>query len=282
MSTGSNSPEEPLDRRAESPQGTPPPTEAFAVPELAVAPERPRKSNWLLILLFALLAILGALLLWRSFDTAPVQNLESIGAKGYVGSWTDGQQEIQLHGSGDVQGTDDCNSLFGQWEFSDGRVHFSDFSMTEMACIIDDSNEPQPWTGWIAEADSAKLKGATLLFYSGDGTELGAMKKGKVSERPQSAPEFLGTWKSELQQIELTQEGRLAGTDGCNTISSSWKEQGGTISFSPVVSTRMDCTDPETGELIRSWILDAASGLVLEDELTIFDGSGAELGTMKR
>lgn len=277
MSNNLNGAEEPAESGAERQPA--PPTESFAAPELAVAPERPRKSNWLLILLFALLAVVGALLLWRSFDSPPVQDLSTIGAKGYVGSWTDGQQEISFGADGSVKGTDGCNSFFSEWEFRDGRAHVGNIAITEMACF-DDSNELIQ--NWIAQTNSAALKGSMLHFYGADGEELGTMEKGQASARPQTAPDFLGIWKNDLQQIELTQDGRLSGTDGCNTISSSWEEEAGAISFSPIAGTRMACTDPETGDLIRGWFMDAAAATVSDDGLIVIDANGGELGVMVR
>ncbi len=66
------------------------------------------------------------------------------------------------------------------------------------------------------------------------------------------------------------------GTDGCNRLRGSWSDDGETITFSNVASTRMACPDVDT------WLSALATGTIAGETLTVFDVSGTEIGTLER
>ena len=90
-----------------------------------------------------------------------------------------------------------------------------------------------------------------------------------------SSPE--GTWTgAEGTELELTGEGMVTGTDGCNHLGGTWEQDGDTITFSGMVGTLMACMDVDV------WLTDPATGTVDGDTMVVFNSEGAELGELQR
>ncbi len=103
-----------------------------------------------------------------------------------------------------------------------------------------------------------------------------------------AAADPAGTWGDTSMTSEpslvLSADGKLTGTDGCNRLTGSWNADehtgdhadGSPIAFADVASTRMMCQDVDT------WLSNLATGTISGDTLTVFDKSGAEIGTLPR
>lgn len=90
-----------------------------------------------------------------------------------------------------------------------------------------------------------------------------------------SSPE--GTWTGpEDTELELTEEGLVTGTDGCNHLGGSWEEDGDTVTFSGMVGTLMACMDVEV------WLIDPATATIDGDTMVVFNTEGTELGELQR
>ncbi|GAA3272428.1 META domain-containing protein [Paenarthrobacter aurescens] len=90
---------------------------------------------------------------------------------------------------------------------------------------------------------------------------------------------FVGVWgdTSDAKQpsLDLKSDGTATGTDGCNRLTGSWKEDGKTISFGGFASTRMAC------EGVDTWLSNAATAKIQEDgKLAVFGQGGDEIGTL--
>ncbi|KUM35060.1 META domain-containing protein [Arthrobacter sp. EpRS71] len=90
---------------------------------------------------------------------------------------------------------------------------------------------------------------------------------------------FVGMWgdPSDARQpsLDLTSDGNAAGTDGCNRLMGSWKEDGKTISFGGFASTRMAC------EGVDTWLSNASTAKIQEDgKLAVFGQGGDQIGTL--
>ena len=93
------------------------------------------------------------------------------------------------------------------------------------------------------------------------------------------APDPVGTWGSDGEgepQLDLSADGSLSGTDGCNRLMGSWEADGADIDFAQTASTRMFC------EGVDTWLSDLATATVTADVMTVFDDSGAQIGTLNR
>lgn len=90
---------------------------------------------------------------------------------------------------------------------------------------------------------------------------------------------FVGVWgdTSDAKQpsLDLKSDGNATGTDGCNRLMGSWKEDGKTISFGGLASTRMAC------EGVDTWLSNASTAKIQEDgKLAVFGQGGDEIGTL--
>ena len=77
--------------------------------------------------------------------------------------------------------------------------------------------------------------------------------------------------------LELTDDGSLAGSDGCNRLIGGWTaENDTTLTFTELGSTRMACDGVDT------WLSDAASAELDGSTLTVLDASGDSIGTLSK
>ena len=94
---------------------------------------------------------------------------------------------------------------------------------------------------------------------------------GGVSDSPE------GTWTgAEGTELELTVEGMVTGTDGCNHISGTWEQDGETVTFNGMVGTLMACMD------VDIWLSDPATATIDGDTMVVFNAEGTELGELQR
>lgn len=93
-----------------------------------------------------------------------------------------------------------------------------------------------------------------------------------------SSPE--GIWgnpeNTREPSLELHEDGRLTGTDGCNRLMGRWVLEDGTVRFQEVAMTMMACPD------VDQWLASAATAVPAEDTLKVYDGGGNEIGTLTR
>ena len=86
-----------------------------------------------------------------------------------------------------------------------------------------------------------------------------------------------GNWGSTEQgkpNLQLLDDGSLAGSDGCNRLVGQWSEEGGTVEFSKVASTMMACADVDT------WLSALATAEVDGKKLVVFDENGSQIGEL--
>lgn len=77
--------------------------------------------------------------------------------------------------------------------------------------------------------------------------------------------------------LELTDDGSLAGSDGCNRLVGGWiAENETTITFTELGSTRMACEDVDT------WLSEAASATLDGKIMTVLGASGDSIGTLTK
>ncbi|MGF6834834.1 heat shock protein HslJ [Paenarthrobacter sp. TE4293] len=90
---------------------------------------------------------------------------------------------------------------------------------------------------------------------------------------------FVGVWgdTSDAKQpsLDMKSDGQATGTDGCNRLVGSWKEDGKTITFGGFSSTRMAC------EGVDTWLSNAATAKIQEDgKLAVFGQDGTQIGIL--
>lgn len=88
-----------------------------------------------------------------------------------------------------------------------------------------------------------------------------------------------GTWgkgSDGSPQLVLEGNGTLTGTDGCNRLTGTWSEDKQTVTFGEVAATQMYCEDVDT------WLSTMSTATVDDATMTVFDSSGAEIGTLAK
>ncbi|HXH35297.1 MAG TPA: META domain-containing protein [Plantibacter sp.] len=92
----------------------------------------------------------------------------------------------------------------------------------------------------------------------------------------------LGTWGEGTAATDphlvFSDDGRVSGSDGCNSLTGSWKADGDAIVVSDVATTLMACPDVDT------WLGGIAQATLSEsdDQLTVLDESGTQIGSLDR
>lgn len=76
--------------------------------------------------------------------------------------------------------------------------------------------------------------------------------------------------------LELTDDGNVTGSDGCNRISTTWKLDGTSVAFEPFASTQKACAG------VDSWLAKAASATIDGDVMTVKDGQGSVIGGLEK
>ena len=112
---------------------------------------------------------------------------------------------------------------------------------------------------------SIAVAAATLLFLTG------------CAGSPASAAGSWGTPDSSGQGepgLNLSDDGKVTGNDGCNRLMGDWTETDGKVEFGALASTMMFC------EGVDTWLLTAASARVQGGVMTVQDAAGEVLGQL--
>jgi len=76
--------------------------------------------------------------------------------------------------------------------------------------------------------------------------------------------------------LHLAKDGKVSGSDGCNRLMTTWKQDGDQIKFDIVAGTLMHC------EGVDTWLSAMNSATVKGDVMTVKDSAGKEIGKLKR
>ena len=103
---------------------------------------------------------------------------------------------------------------------------------------------------------------------------------GPPSPSSSSSEGVEGTWgnpdNSREPSLNLSADGRLSGTDGCNRLMGSWTLEDGKVVFSEMGMTMMACPD------VDQWLGGASTAVPEADTLRIYGADGTEIGTLTR
>lgn len=91
----------------------------------------------------------------------------------------------------------------------------------------------------------------------------------------------VGTWGNPAGEwgvpfLKLSEDGKLAGYDGCNRMFGSWTKTEGGAEFGLMGATKMACQDVDT------WLERAHTARVEGDALIVLNADGAEIGRLDR
>lgn len=204
-----------------------------------------------------------------------------------VGTWVTGEDYanpiepfLTINKDGTWSGSDGCNGVDGTWELaSDGTLTTEAGPSTLMFC------EGAALPTFFANTKKAELSDGTLTLLDADDATLVELIAGtppSSTTSPDGAESAAGRWgeadggADDKPYLELSADGNISGTDGCNRLMGSWTFDGSTVSFGQLASTKMACQDVDT------WLVGAASATVDGDTLELFDAEGQQIGTLAR
>lgn len=212
-----------------------------------------------------------------------------------VGTWVTGETYpspnepfLTITEDGTWTGSDGCNDVQGTWSLEPGGTLTTEAGpSTLMYC----GGAALPT--FMANAKTAVINDGALTLFGEDGKSLVELMEGTApaptavpdDDVPDDAVPFVGRWAQmegaeaygERQPyLELSKDGKVSGTDGCNRLMGSWAFDSSRITLEPLASTRMACEGVET------WLAAAASATLEGDTLTVVDADGKPIGSLGR
>ncbi|WP_431278951.1 META domain-containing protein [Leifsonia poae] len=94
-----------------------------------------------------------------------------------------------------------------------------------------------------------------------------------------SAGDFAGAWGEDAAgkpSLTIADDGAFNGTDGCNSFAGTGTLKGDKFDFGTFASTLMAC------EGVDTWLIHVSTATVADDELTIFNAAGTEIGKLDK
>lgn len=155
---------------------------------------------------------------------------------------------LQLNEDNQVAGSGGCNTYGGSYTIEGDAITFAEIVSTLMACADDSlSEQEQTYFAALQSATTYELSGDQLIIHFGEGqglvfTQVGIPANSEwlllsFGAAGEETPVVEGT----VITLEFGADNRVSGSGGCNTYSSSYVDEGGTLAFSPIVSTKRAC-----------------------------------------
>ena len=165
---------------------------------------------------------------------------------------TDVPAEVQVtlrFDAGTVGGSTGCNTYGGTYTVDGDAISISDLFQTLIAC-------PPP-VGELESAYVAALTGADAFQVAGDALVLTGPNAALSFTAEQPLPLVGTAWFLETVgdgngavsspvapgTITFAEDGTVSGQTGCNTFTGSYTDDGASLAFGPLATTRMACPD---------------------------------------
>ena len=191
---------------------------------------------------------------------------------------------------GQLSGNASCNSYFGSYEAdADGNLAVGPLGVTEMFCQIEELMG-QERDVLAAFASSATYQSAGDTLQIGDESGEPVLVFAALKPAPLVGPlwrfagfvDANGIARSSVANSEITisfdDAGKLAGSSGCNSYSTTYEVSGDQLSITgPMASTMMMCPDPAIMEQEEEYleVLASVSSFTIEGkQLALFNAEG--------
>ncbi|GAA0999688.1 META domain-containing protein [Subtercola frigoramans] len=188
------------------------------------------------------------------------------------------QPYLAFEHDGTWKGSDGCNNAKGTWSMdSSGALTTTSGPVTRIYC------DGAPLPLYLIDATSAKFDGTTLTLVGHKTDELVKLKRPSSTESPApgGTQVVVGLWtsvengRSRLVKLSMDEDGTVAGNDGCNDFTSTWRfAEDGTVSFGRLAITGRTC------EGVVTWLSGAASAVLDGTTMVIRSTYGGQLGTL--
>lgn len=211
----------------------------------------------------------------RSFESSEVSGYELVDGTSIVLSFDDGN----------IAANAGCNGMSGGFSIEDGNLVTGELAQTMMACDQPLMDQDTWVAEFLAASPAVALDGETLTLTGSDATiTLAEIADAEIEGTTWTVVgvidgDAVSSVPADAATITIT-DGALALNSGCNTGGGDVTVGESTLTFGPVILTRMACTDDALTQL------EAAVTTVLDGEvsyeidgatLILTNGSGAGL-----
>lgn len=155
---------------------------------------------------------------------------------------------------GQINGTDGCNSYSTSYTVDGNKITINEnIATTLMACAEPIMQQATAYIAALTQAATYKIEGQQLILFDKDGKELATftMKSGEVSGTSWIVTGYNNGNQAVVSVIIDTElsadfgtDGKLSGSAGCNTYTSTYETSLENIKIGPAASTRMMCAEP--------------------------------------
>jgi heat shock protein HslJ len=180
-----------------------------------------------------------------------------------------------------VSGTGGCNRFSGTYTVSSNMLTFSPLASTRMACV--DAAASQQETAFFAALEAANgyaLADDGLTIWYGDGQEMRLVATLAGTQWQLAALDGAPAVEGSVVTLAFDEDGRAAGTGGCNSFGGPYEVNGSAITFGALASTMMACVDGGISEQEAAFFaaLAAADRFAISGgQLTIWYGDDQRL-----
>ncbi|MFV0536744.1 MAG: META domain-containing protein [Dysgonomonas sp.] len=180
-----------------------------------------------------------------------------------------------------VFGSGGCNRYTGAFTLTDKNEFSSpNLASTMMACL--DANKEPQFLKALSTPNLAVSVNNGLLTFSQNKTVLLQFEKGAATTAL-TAEALAGKWNltsiaggdlatlftNKIPTMEITADGNVNGNAGCNNYRSTYKLDSNTITFGPVMSTKMACPGLQGEQLFTSLLTTPLQAALDGNKLTL-------------
>jgi heat shock protein HslJ len=156
---------------------------------------------------------------------------------------------------GVVVGSDGCNRYRNTFTAQSGKVEFGQRgASTMMACPPPVMRQAEAFTVALGKARSYRVSGGTLELLGADGAVLAAFAaqsqslagtSWQVNSFNNGRQAVVSTIVGTDLTLAFSDDGRVAGSAGCNRYNAAYTQDGRKLTFGPAAATRMACAKPD-------------------------------------
>ena len=211
-----------------------------------------------LLLLALPFALLAAACSSGGDDTQPTdyawQSTGIAGADGTMNEPVAAASPTLSFQDGNAAGNASCNQYTGSYELDGSSLTFGPFISTEMFCgdegVMDQEaaylTAIESVDGWSIDGDTLTLTsgGTAVLTYAAISQDLAGTAWNLIAYNNGTGG-FQSVAGDEPPTAAFADDGTLSGSAGCNSYTTSWKADDGSIEIGPAAATKMMCADEQ-------------------------------------
>lgn len=179
-----------------------------------------------------------------------------------------------------VYGSGGCNRYTGDFTLSQKNEFSAPKLASTMRACIQANKEPQFLKALSTPNLTVSIENG-LLTFSQNKTVMLQFKKGK-EQTPLTTEALVGKWNltsiaggdlatlftNKVPTMEMTADGKVTGYAGCNNYRSTYALDGNTVTFGPVMSTKMACPDMQGEKVFTSLLTNPLHGKLEGNKLS--------------